>query len=88
MTHSPTGGRYDAVTYRQCNWSGLVLPPMASGTRQNCAGVDLFETGRAIGQRVVDEASRISTLATRKVRPYGSFEENFGKISNLTFVGL
>jgi L-glyceraldehyde 3-phosphate reductase len=65
-----------------------MLPPISLGTWQNFGGVDVFETGRAIIRRAFDRGVTHFDLANMYGPPYGSAEENFGKVLKLDFPGL
>jgi L-glyceraldehyde 3-phosphate reductase len=72
--------RYDAMPYRRTGRSGLDLPAISLGLWQNFGGADVFETGRAILRRAFDLGVTHFDLANNYGPPYGSAEENFGKV--------
>jgi L-glyceraldehyde 3-phosphate reductase len=72
--------RYDAMPYRRTGCSGLDLPAISLGLWQNFGGTDVFETGRAILRRAFDLGVTHFDLANNYGPPYGSAEENFGKV--------
>jgi L-glyceraldehyde 3-phosphate reductase len=72
--------RYDAMPYRRTGHSGLDLPAISLGLWQNFGGEDVFETGRAILRRAFDLGVTHFDLANNYGPPYGSAEENFGKV--------
>jgi L-glyceraldehyde 3-phosphate reductase len=72
--------RYQAMSYRRCGRSGLDLPAISLGLWQNFGGEDVFETGRAIVRRAFDLGVTHFDLANNYGPPYGSAEENFGRI--------
>jgi len=72
--------RYDAMPYRRTGRSGLDLPAISLGLWQNFGGEDVFETGRAILRRAFDLGVTHFDLANNYGPPYGSAEENFGKV--------
>ena len=74
------GTRYDAMPYRRTGRSGLDLPAISLGLWQNFGGADVFETGRAILRRAFDLGVTHFDLANNYGPPYGSAEENFGKV--------
>ncbi len=80
MSYLPDAKRYDGAAYRRCGRSGIVLPPVSVGLWQNFGGVDVFETGRAVIRRAFDRGVTHFDLANNYGPPYGSAEENFGKI--------
>src|ERR1700692_1901975 len=83
MAYVAANDRYERIAYRRCGRSGLKLPPISLGLWQNFGGVDVFETGRAILRRAFDRGVTHFDLANNYGPPYGSAEENFGRI----FVG-
>jgi L-glyceraldehyde 3-phosphate reductase len=77
--------RYDAMPYRRTGRSGLDLPAISLGLWQNFGGEDVFETGRAILRRAFDLGVTHFDLANNYGPPYGSAEENFGKVMATDF---
>jgi len=88
VTHTPDPKRYDSATFRQCGKSGVKLPPISLGLWQNFGGADVFETGRAVIRRAFDRGVTHFDLANNYGPPFGSSEENFGKIMQLDFKGF
>jgi L-glyceraldehyde 3-phosphate reductase len=80
MTYQPDGGRYDAIPYRRVGRSGLKLPAVSLGLWQNFGGDRPLETQRAIIRRAFDLGVTHFDLANNYGPPYGSAEENFGRI--------
>lgn len=76
----PATSRYDKMRYNRCGRSGLKLPAVALGLWHNFGGVDVFENGRAMVHRAFDLGITHFDLANNYGPPYGSAEENFGKI--------
>ena len=72
--------RYQNMSYRRSGRSGLDLPIISLGLWQNFGGDDVFETGRAIVRRAFDRGVTHFDLANNYGPPYGSAEENFGRI--------
>ncbi|KTT72792.1 L-glyceraldehyde 3-phosphate reductase [Sphingomonas sanguinis] len=73
--------RYDGrMPYRRTGRSGLKLPAISLGLWQNFGGSDVFETGRAILRRAFDRGVTHFDLANNYGPPYGSAEENFGRV--------
>src|SRR5690349_17765600 len=80
--------RYDGrMPYRRCGRSGLDLPAVSLGLWQNFGGEDVFETGRAILRRAFDLGVTHFDLANNYGPPYGSAEENFGRVLASDFAG-
>jgi len=78
--------RYDGrMPYRRCGRSGLELPAISLGLWQNFGGADVFETGRAMLRRAFDRGVTHFDLANNYGPPYGSAEENFGRVMAADF---
>lgn len=77
--------RYASMPYRRTGRSGLDLPAISLGLWQNFGGADVFETGRAILRRAFDLGVTHFDLANNYGPPYGSAEENFGKVLSSDF---
>jgi L-glyceraldehyde 3-phosphate reductase len=80
MPYLPAAGRYDSMSYRRCGRSGLQLPAVSLGLWQNFGADRPFETGRAIVRRAFDLGITHFDLANNYGPPYGSAEENFGRM--------
>ncbi len=80
MHYMPDASRYEQMPYRRCGRSGLDLPAISLGLWQNFGGADVFETGRAILRRAFDLGVTHFDLANNYGPPYGSAEENFGRV--------
>lgn len=79
--YQPSPDRYDGrMPYRRCGRSGLDLPAISLGLWQNFGGTDVFETGRAILRRAFDRGVTHFDLANNYGPPFGSAEENFGRV--------
>src|SRR3954466_11557229 len=73
------------MTYRRCGRSGIKLPAVSLGLWHNFGGVDRFENGRAMLRRAFDLGINHFDLANNYGPPYGSAEENFGRIMEKDF---
>jgi L-glyceraldehyde 3-phosphate reductase len=81
MSYQPASDRYDgSMPYRRCGRSGIDLPAISLGLWQNFGGADVYETGRAILRRAFDRGVTHFDLANNYGPPYGSAEENFGRV--------
>ena len=80
VTYIPSPQRYDAMTYRRSGRSGLKLPLLSLGLWHNFGGTRPYETQRAIARRAFDRGVTHVDLANNYGPPYGSAEENFGRI--------
>ena len=84
----PDALRYDGrMSYRRCGRSGLDLPAISLGLWQNFGGTDVFEVGRAMLRRAFDRGVTHFDLANNYGPPYGSAEENFGRVLAADFAG-
>ena len=80
MTYVAAAERYDRMTYRRCGASGLELPAVALGLWQNFGHDRPLDTSRAIVRRAFDLGITHFDLANNYGPPYGSAEENFGRL--------
>jgi L-glyceraldehyde 3-phosphate reductase len=80
MSYQPADDRYDTMQYRRVGRSGLLLPAISLGLWQNFGGDRPLETQRAIVRRAFDLGITHFDLANNYGPPYGSAEENFGRI--------
>lgn len=76
----PAADRYDLMAYRRCGASGLQLPAISLGLWQNFGDDSPFATQRAIVRRAFDLGVTHFDLANNYGPPFGSAEENFGRI--------
>jgi L-glyceraldehyde 3-phosphate reductase len=72
--------RYDRMAFARSGRSGLDLPRIALGLWQNFGGDAPFDDTRAMVLRSFDRGITHFDLANNYGRPYGSAEENFGRI--------
>jgi L-glyceraldehyde 3-phosphate reductase len=80
MTYAPASNRYDRMSYRRCGRSGVDLPAVSLGLWQNFGHERPLETSRAIVRRAFDLGVTHFDLANNYGPPYGSAEENFGRL--------
>jgi L-glyceraldehyde 3-phosphate reductase len=80
MAFVPASDRYDSMQYRRTGRSGLLLPAVSLGLWHNFGGDRPLETQRAIIHRAFDLGITHLDLANNYGPPYGSAEENFGRI--------
>jgi len=71
------------MQYRRTGRSGLQLPAVSLGLWHNFGGADVFENGRAMVRRAFDLGITHFDLANNYGPPYGSAEDNFGRILSL-----
>ena len=77
---TPADDRYDSMDYRHTGKSGLQLPALSLGLWQNFGDDRPEETQRAILRRAFDRGVTHFDLANNYGPPYGSAEENFGRV--------
>jgi L-glyceraldehyde 3-phosphate reductase len=80
MTYVPADDRYERMTYRRSGRSGLQLPMVSLGLWQNFGHDRPLDTSRAIVRRAFDLGITHFDLANNYGPPYGSAEENFGRL--------
>jgi L-glyceraldehyde 3-phosphate reductase len=80
MIYAPSPDRYDRMTYNRCGRSGLLLPAISLGLWWNFGDDRPFDTSRAIVRRAFDLGITHFDLANNYGPPYGSAEENFGRL--------
>lgn len=68
------------MSYRRCGRSGVLLPAISLGLWQNFGDGNPLETQRAILRRAFDLGVTHFDLANNYGPPYGSAEENFGRV--------
>jgi L-glyceraldehyde 3-phosphate reductase len=87
MEYIPSADRYETIPYRRCGRSGLMLPPISLGLWHNFGQDRPFETQQAICRRAFDLGVTHFDLANNYGPPYGSAEENFGRLLATDFAG-
>ena len=80
MTYAPSDDRYEHMRYRRSGRSGLQLPGVSLGLWQNFGHDRPLDTSRAIVRRAFDLGITHFDLANNYGPPYGSAEENFGRL--------
>ncbi len=80
MTYVAAEDRYASTPYRRCGRSGLKLPAVSLGLWHNFGHDRPLDTQRAILRRAFDLGVTHIDLANNYGPPYGSAEENFGRI--------
>ena len=87
MSYTPSEIRYDAMEYRRCGRSGLLLPAVSLGLWHNFGDVDSLENCRQILHLAFDAGITHFDLANNYGPPPGSAEANFGRILKQDFHG-
>jgi L-glyceraldehyde 3-phosphate reductase len=72
--------RYERMVYRRCGRSGLDLPLISLGLWHNFGNDRPYTTQQAICRRAFDLGVTHFDLANNYGPPYGSAEENFGRL--------
>jgi L-glyceraldehyde 3-phosphate reductase len=80
MTYVPAPDRYEQMQYRRSGRSGLQLPVLSLGLWNNFGDDFPLESQRAIVRRAFDLGITHFDLANNYGPPYGSAEENFGRL--------
>ena len=80
VTYVPAVDRYEQMTYNRCGRSGLLLPVVSLGLWQNFGHDRPLDNSRAIVRRAFDLGITHFDLANNYGPPYGSAEENFGRL--------
>src|SRR5438067_9369898 len=85
MPYTAAPDRYDRMPYRRCGRSGLRLPALSLGLWQNFGSTRPLENARGILRRAFDLGITHFDLANNYGPPYGSAEENFGRLLEQDF---
>ncbi|MCL2595718.1 MAG: aldo/keto reductase [Promicromonosporaceae bacterium] len=72
--------RYQSMTYRRTGRSGIDLPALSLGLWHNFGDTTPFSTQRDVACRAFDLGITHFDLANNYGPPYGSAEENFGRL--------
>jgi len=80
MSYQPADNRYDSMQYRRTGRSGLKLPSVSLGLWQNFGHDRPRDTISEIICRAFDLGITHIDLANNYGPPYGSAEENFGRV--------
>ncbi|SHM78884.1 L-glyceraldehyde 3-phosphate reductase [Cyclobacterium lianum] len=88
LPYLPNPSRYGNMEFRRCGKSGLDLPMISLGLWHNFGHSDDFKNGRTILRTAFDLGITHFDLANNYGPPYGSAEENFGRIFRKDFRSL
>jgi L-glyceraldehyde 3-phosphate reductase len=88
LPYQPAADRYHQMNYRRCGNSGLQLPEISLGLWHNFGHNSDFTLGRKILRRAFDLGICHFDLANNYGPPFGSAEENFGRILKKDFSSL
>lgn len=86
LPYQPAADRYDQMKYRYCGKSGLMLPEISLGLWHNFGHNADLTLGRKILRRAFDLGICHFDLANNYGPPFGSAEENFGRILQKDFL--
>lgn len=86
LPYVPAADRYDQMKYRFCGKSGLQLPEISLGLWHNFGHNADLTLGRKILRRAFDLGICHFDLANNYGPPFGSAEENFGRILQKDFL--
>ncbi|MFI6741109.1 L-glyceraldehyde 3-phosphate reductase [Nonomuraea sp. NPDC050451] len=86
MTYRADDGRYERQPYNRSGRSGLKLPAVSLGLWHNFGDTRPIENSRAILRRAFDLGVTHFDLANNYGVPYGSAEQNFGRILREDFI--
>src|SRR3954452_13793107 len=77
--------RYDSMVYRRVGKSGLLLPAISLGLWYNFGDNRPFDVQREVLRHAFDNGVTHFDLANNYGPPYGSAEENFGRMMRTDF---
>ncbi len=83
--YTPNEQRYDAMKYKRCGNSGVLLPRLAIGLWHNFGDFDSYNNAENILRTAFDNGIVHFDLANNYGPPYGSAEDNFGRIYKNNF---
>jgi len=86
LPYIPASDRYDSMKYRYCGNSGIQLPEISLGLWHNFGHNADLTLGRKILRRAFDLGICHFDLANNYGPPFGSAEENFGRIMQKDFL--
>jgi L-glyceraldehyde 3-phosphate reductase len=86
LPFQPAPDRYDQMKYRYCGKSGIQLPEISLGLWHNFGHNADLTLGRKILRRAFDLGICHFDLANNYGPPFGSAEENFGRILQKDFL--
>lgn len=86
LPYQPAADRYDQMKYRFCGKSGLQLPEISLGLWHNFGHNADLTLGRKILRKAFDLGICHFDLANNYGPPFGSAEENFGRILQKDFL--
>ncbi len=85
QAYQANSSRYEKDIYQHCGRSGVKLPKISLGLWHNFGDVDSMDNARLMLRTAFDLGITHFDLANNYGPPYGSAEENFGKIFKKDF---
>ncbi len=86
MSYHASDKRYDTMRYNRCGASGLLLPELSLGLWHNFGADCDYDNMKAMLTTAFDNGITHFDLANNYGPPYGSAEENFGRLYAELFV--
>ena len=86
MSYHASDKRYDTMRYNRCGASGLLLPELSLGLWHNFGAECDYDNMKAMLTTAFDNGITHFDLANNYGPPYGSAEENFGRLFKDLFV--
>jgi L-glyceraldehyde 3-phosphate reductase len=83
--YTPDKNRYQAMQYRRCGNSGVMLPLLSLGLWHNFGDTGVMENMKNLCRTAFDHGITHFDLANNYGPPYGSAERNFGMILKADF---
>ncbi len=83
--YSPAPTRYDAMQYRRCGKSGILLPALSLGLWHNFGSHKPMQEIKAMAHYAFDKGICHFDLANNYGPEYGTAEENFGRLMESSF---
>src|SRR5476651_359248 len=85
MVYQASPTRYEQMQYRRCGHSGLKLPAVSLGLWHNFGDNAHVDNARMLVRYAFDHGITHFDLANNYGPPYGSAEENFGRVMAMDF---
>jgi len=83
--YSPSARRYDSMEYRRSGRSGVKIPVLALGLWHNFGSHKPFQDVKAMAHYAFDKGICHFDLANNYGPEYGTAEENFGRLMDMSF---
>ncbi len=83
--YTPSPNRYETMAYRRCGRSGIQLPALSLGLWHNFGSYKPFQDVKAMAHYAFDKGICHFDLANNYGPEYGTAEENFGRLMEVSF---